>query len=349
MTLSLPSHLQSVRPSEVGADVDWQCPFECGQCYKRSSGRSIRRHVTACFRCHHASAAALSDSELSTLIGAQQDSGKLNTGLRRWRMRQPRRMAAQLSDNDRWDCIWQCGKSYRSTSSRSIQRHANQCSRRADGQKGDVDVKRFSKARIQSTNGAAVSQATSDGRTKSESGNEGSHHSMLAKAIPYWPCDSIAPIDGIMQLEAVHEMKQRTGLAQMAAEERECYQDIVSSSMWRPPSSFSQPPAALTGSAAALDLNMSYIASELQQPSPLPVSLLTASPPLQSPPPLPHPHSVHSPFPPSSLDAQQPPLSFHPSHYPLTSTSVNDELMHNQLRSLFTNLYAHHSSYPPLL
>ena len=63
------------------------------------------------------------------------------TGLRRWKMRQPRRLAEQLSDEDRWDCVWGCGKSYRATSSRSIQRHASTCYLRSDGQTGDVDVK----------------------------------------------------------------------------------------------------------------------------------------------------------------------------------------------------------------
>ena len=56
-------------------------------------------------------------------------------------MRQPRRLAGELCDDDRWDCVWVCGKSYRATSSRSIQRHANSCYLRSDGQTGDVDVK----------------------------------------------------------------------------------------------------------------------------------------------------------------------------------------------------------------
>ena len=56
-------------------------------------------------------------------------------------MRQPRRQAAELSDTDRWDCVWGCGKSCRATSTRSIQRHANCCSWRADGRDDEVDVK----------------------------------------------------------------------------------------------------------------------------------------------------------------------------------------------------------------
>ena len=128
--------------SSSASPLLWHCPFDCGQRYRRSSGRSIRRHVNACFRQHNAAAASLSDSEVSALIGVQQDSGKLHTGIRRWRMRNARRKAAALSDDDRWDCVWECGKSYRSTSSRSIQRHANQCSMRADGLQGDADVRR---------------------------------------------------------------------------------------------------------------------------------------------------------------------------------------------------------------
>ena len=58
-------------------------------------------------------------------------------------MRQPRRLAEELADSDRWDCVWGCGKSYRATSSRSIQRHANSCYLRSDGRSGSVDVKRL--------------------------------------------------------------------------------------------------------------------------------------------------------------------------------------------------------------
>ena len=85
----------------------------------------------SCFRSHNPSSASLSDEQLSAAIDAQHESGQLVTGLRRWRMRQPRRLAEQLSDDDRWDCVWGCGKSYRATSSRSIQRHTSDCDRRA--------------------------------------------------------------------------------------------------------------------------------------------------------------------------------------------------------------------------
>ena len=125
----------------------WDCPYECGQHYKRSSGRSIRRHMNVCFKHHNPQAARLDDEELSAVISEQQASGQLSTGLRRWKMRQPRRMADELCDTDRWDCLWGCGKSYRATSSRSIQRHANSCSQRSDGRTGAVDVKRIRQQR----------------------------------------------------------------------------------------------------------------------------------------------------------------------------------------------------------
>ena len=53
-------------------------------------------------------------------------------------MRQPRRMAKDLSDGERWDCIWQCGKSYRATSSRSIQRHLDVCCMRMEESANEV-------------------------------------------------------------------------------------------------------------------------------------------------------------------------------------------------------------------
>ena len=136
-------------PSSPRCGLAWQCPLACGVRYARSSGRSIRRHVALCFRAHTSGAQSLSDEQLSTLISEQQDSGQPFTGLRRWRMRQPRRLAVELSDDDRWDCVWGCGKSYRATSGRSIQQHANRCSLRADGRRSDVDVKELQERRMQ--------------------------------------------------------------------------------------------------------------------------------------------------------------------------------------------------------
>ena len=120
----------------------WLCPFACGQTYQRSSTRSIRSHIYACFRQHKPALSCVSDKQLSDVICHLQNSGQLVTGLRRWKKRRTRRLAHELSDNDRWDCIWGCGKMYRVTSSRSVQHHANTCILRSDEQDGDVDVKR---------------------------------------------------------------------------------------------------------------------------------------------------------------------------------------------------------------
>ena len=129
---STPSSSSSHSPSSSPHAL-WTCPFGCGIHYSRSSGRSIRRHVVSCFRSHNPSSASLNDVDLSALIDTQHETGQLHTGLRRWRMRQPRRLAHNLSDDDRWDCVWHCGKSYRATSSRSIQRHTGDCFMRTQG------------------------------------------------------------------------------------------------------------------------------------------------------------------------------------------------------------------------
>ena len=123
LSSSLP--MRSVRASV------WHCPLGCGQSYKKSSGRSIRRHFVSCFRQHNqAAASSMTDSQLSGLIAERQDTGQLQTGLRRWRMRSSRRRVDELRDEERWECVWGCGKRYRSTSTRSIQRHIADCERR---------------------------------------------------------------------------------------------------------------------------------------------------------------------------------------------------------------------------
>ena len=80
---------------------------------------------------------------MSQLISIQQESGQLQTGLRKWKMRRSRRNVEDLPDADAWACPFGCGKRYRSTSSRSIQNHANGCDNRNDDGVGDVDVKRL--------------------------------------------------------------------------------------------------------------------------------------------------------------------------------------------------------------
>ena len=132
----------SATTPQHGATV-WSCGYGCGKRYKRSSGRSIRRHITSCFRRHWPGGVTLTEEQVSALISSEQEKGRLVTGLRRWKMRQSRRRAEDLPDAERWTCPFGCGKRYRSTSSRSIQNHANGCANRNDGGVGDVDVKRL--------------------------------------------------------------------------------------------------------------------------------------------------------------------------------------------------------------
>ena len=121
----------------------WSCFYGCGKQYKKSSGRSIHRHVTRCFRQDWPDGETLSEEAVSALISSQQERGLLQTGLRRWKMRQSRRNADDLPEAEVWACPFGCGKRYRSTSSRSIQNHANGCINRNDDGVGDVDVKRL--------------------------------------------------------------------------------------------------------------------------------------------------------------------------------------------------------------
>ena len=58
-------------------------------------------------------------------------------------MRRSRRSAKELPAEEVWTCPFDCGKRYRTTSSRSIQIHANGCANRNDDGVGDVNVKRL--------------------------------------------------------------------------------------------------------------------------------------------------------------------------------------------------------------
>ena len=121
---------ESSRASNAGgllSDELWTCFYGCGKTYRKSSGRSIRRHVMQCFRLHWPGGDRLTEAEVSALISREQDAGHIVTGLRRWRMRQSRRSAGELAEHEKWKCPWECGQFYRSTSSRSIQRHAAIC------------------------------------------------------------------------------------------------------------------------------------------------------------------------------------------------------------------------------
>ena len=139
---SLPS-LDTVQPSSLRSSLAsspdsahrvgnplWQCSLGCGKQYEKSSSRSIRRHMVSCFRSHWPGAKELSDSEMQELMSAQQESGHLVTGLRRWKMRQSSRSTLELSDGEKWLCPQGCGQVYRVSSTLSIKNHTSRCRRR---------------------------------------------------------------------------------------------------------------------------------------------------------------------------------------------------------------------------
>ena len=106
----------------------WQCFLGCGQRYMKSSGRSIRRHVLLCYRRQFAAECkGVSDAQIHDLLVSQEEKGTIHTGLKRWRLRRSRRLAMDLPPHERWDCPNQCGRYFRSTSSRSIAKHKVSC------------------------------------------------------------------------------------------------------------------------------------------------------------------------------------------------------------------------------
>ena len=113
--------------SLVDDDGLWHCSLGCGTLYERSSGRSIRRHMTSCFRSHWPGGQQLSESEVQLLMSTQQESGLLVTGLRRWKKRQSCRAKVDIHEDETWTCPKGCSKVYRLTSSRSIQQHLLVC------------------------------------------------------------------------------------------------------------------------------------------------------------------------------------------------------------------------------
>jgi hypothetical protein len=121
------------RPAKRTADalVDddglWHCSLGCGTLYERSSGRSIRRHMTSCFRSHWPGGQELGESEVQALMSTEQESGQLVTGLRRWKKRQSCRARVDINEDETWTCPKGCSKVYRLTSSRSIQQHLLAC------------------------------------------------------------------------------------------------------------------------------------------------------------------------------------------------------------------------------
>ena len=99
----------------------WCCPYACGKGFNKSSGRSIRRHFVACFRKCWPGGDRLSEKELCRIIESQQKQGIVTTGFKRWRLRHSTRATHELREDEKWHCPWECGKCYRSTSTRSIQ------------------------------------------------------------------------------------------------------------------------------------------------------------------------------------------------------------------------------------
>ena len=333
MTQPLSAH--SLTPPEAavvpGSPVFWQCPFGCGQSYRRSSGRSIRRHVSACFRSQNAAVAALSDSELSILIGAQQDSGKLHTGIRRWRLRQPRRLAAQLSDQDRWDCVWECGKSCRSTSSRSIQRHANECHMRTDGQDGEVDYRQL-RGGVRLTERIDTASDGSDTRSDSDS--------IASLYIPQrtlsYPGSAFTSSHSFVyspQPLTAHDAMRTAGSHLLAVEAREhaddlCAPSLLEAALSAPPMWPPVLPLASTSAPSAFsrEICSSYSAALPQQQMSVPVRPLVPSPPPHA-----HPGLLFT-FPDApSFDTDYEARSTRPLHLshasllaPLASSSTSD-------------------------
>lgn len=131
------------RAADGGPGVDeaddglWHCSLGCGRQYEKSSGRSIRSHMTSCFRSHWPGGQELNESDVQALMSAQQESGQLVTGLRRWKKRQSCRPTSSLAEDETWTCPNGCSKVYRLTSSRSIQQHALDCT--AHGASSETD------------------------------------------------------------------------------------------------------------------------------------------------------------------------------------------------------------------
>ena len=111
----------------IDDDGLWHCSLGCGTLYERSSGRSIRRHMTSCFRSHWPGGQELGESEVQALMSTQQESGQSATGLRRWKKRQSCRAKVDIDKDETWTCRKKCGKLYRLTSPRSIQQHQLAC------------------------------------------------------------------------------------------------------------------------------------------------------------------------------------------------------------------------------
>ena len=186
---SVSSSADSVNSDSDGRPRRWHCFLGCGQRYMKSSGRSIRRHVLACYRKQFASECkGVSDAQIHELLVSQEEKGIIHTGLKRWRLRRGRRLAMDLPPHERWDCPNQCGRYFRSTSSRSIAKHKSAC--RADERKEhDAHAQPHHTAASQSSHSSTSTQSsfvaamtsltTSSSASSSSSPLSSSSHSSL--------------------------------------------------------------------------------------------------------------------------------------------------------------------------
>ena len=132
-TPTAPTSRPSTRKSRPN---DWYCFQGCGKHYKKSSGRSIRRHALSCYRTHHPDECrGMNDMEVHALLAVKQEDGEVQTGLRAWRLRQSRRQASELPQHERWECPNGCKQYYRSTSSKSIEKHLQTCTYKPEANK----------------------------------------------------------------------------------------------------------------------------------------------------------------------------------------------------------------------
>ena len=106
----------------------WLCPLQCGAQYERSSMRSIRRHLTLCFRDCHADMRALDLPAVQRLLKRCVDEGSVRPGFQSWTKRKRPRRLDELQEEDCWSCPMQgCTTRYLRSSSRSINAHLKRC------------------------------------------------------------------------------------------------------------------------------------------------------------------------------------------------------------------------------
>ena len=161
---------------------DWYCFQGCGKHYKKSSGRSIRRHALSCYRTHHPDeCSGMSDVELHALLAVKQEDGEVQTGLRAWRLRQSRRQASELPQHERWECPNGCRQYYRSTSSKSIEKHSQTCSSKQQQQhEASMPQQPISSSSTHTSSSAMLSPPR---LTKQDSGSSSATSSPLGRSL----------------------------------------------------------------------------------------------------------------------------------------------------------------------